>query len=90
MFRLAAEEPLLEEWADAEDVAGDAAEANDEQRHEDGERGVEHEIVTIVIEEVANGGHIRHEEEVEQVDVERASSDVLQADADNRRVKYCW
>ena len=38
----------------------------------------------ILVEECANGGKIWYEEEVQQIDVERASTDILQRATDNR------
>jgi len=78
------EEPLFEEGTDAQDVGRDAAESNDEQGYEHRQRGVEHKVVTILVEERTDGRDVRHEEEVDEVDIERATTDILQRTADNR------
>ncbi len=78
------EEPLFEEGADAQDVRRDAAESNDEQGYQYRQRGVEHKVVTILVEERTDGRDVRHEEEVDEVDIERAATDILQRTADNR------
>ena len=78
------EEPLFEEGIDAQDVGRDAAESDDEQGYEYRHCGVEHKVVTILVEERTDGRDVRHEEEVDEVDVERAAADILQRTANDR------
>ena len=78
---LSAEEVFLEEGTDAEELGGDDAEGDDQQGNGEGGRGVEDEVGAVGAEELAHHRQLRQEEIVEQINVERATADELQASA---------
>ena len=78
---LSAEEVFLEEGADTEELGGDDAEGDDHQGDGEGSRGVEDEVGAVGAEELTYHRQLGQEEIVEQIDVERATADELQAAA---------
>ena len=75
---------FLKQWADAQNITGNNAEANDEQRNEYRHRCVDNEIMSMCIEESTNVWQIGDKEKVQYVDVKGTSAYILQRTADNR------
>ena len=73
----ASEQPLLEERADAEDVGSDDAETNNHQSQEYGKEDIDYEIMGIALEELAYVRQVGHEQEMDEIDVERPSANIL-------------
>ena len=73
--------------ADAQDVADHEAEGHDDGR--DGERAdrAEDEVRAVGIQPFAHEGHHGEQDEVEEIDVQRARADILQAAADERLLR---
>ena len=63
------EQPFLEEGADAEDVGGDDAEADDQQGQKDRKGGIQHKVMTIGVEERSDSWQVRQEKIVNQIDI---------------------
>ena len=72
------EEQFLEYWTDAQYAGYEAAEAYDNESGNDGYAYVHDDVSFRHIEELAYLRQVRYEEEVDEVDVESAHSDVLQ------------
>ena len=73
--------------ADAQDVADHKAEGHYDGR--DGERAdrAKNEVGAVGIQPFANEGHHGEQDEVEEIDVQRARTDILQAAADDGRLR---
>ena len=84
ILMLSSEKIFAEEWTNAQDVGRNDGKEDDEQGNHYRQRGVEHEIMTVFVEENADGRNIGQEEEVQQIDVERPASDILQGGSNRR------
>ena len=73
---------FLQLGADPENVADEQAEGNDEECHADSKGDVDDEVRLVGVKPLSYSGNFGHEDEVEQVDVEGAHSDVLQSPTD--------
>ena len=81
------EEVLLEERTDTQDVRRHTAEADDQQRDEHSQRQVDGEVVLVDLEERTNAGQVGQEQIVNEVDVQRAATDILQAASYDRQLR---
>ena len=79
---LPAEQPFLEYGADAKNMAGEDGEGNDEEGEEDGCGAFEDEVVRMRLEPYAYIRQFGQEEIMDEIDVKRAYTDVLEHIAD--------
>ena len=73
-----AEQPLLEERTNAENIGGNDAESDDDQTQDDRQHDVKHEVMRIALEELTDAGELWHEEKVNQVDVKCTAANILE------------
>ena len=70
---------FFQKRADAQQLGGDDAEGDHHEGDGQGGCGVEDEVMTVQAEELAHHREFGQEEIVQQIDVERATADELQA-----------
>ena len=81
------EEVLLKERTDTQDVRRHTTEADDQQRDEHSQRQVDGEVVLVDLEERTNARQVGQEQIVDEIDVQRAASDILQAAPYDRHLR---
>ena len=79
------EKVLLKERTDTQDVRRHTTEADDQQRDEHSQRQVDGKVVLVDLEERTNARQVGQEQIVDELDVQRATTDILQAASYDRQ-----